>query len=159
MPTAHTYALPSVLPSHQRPSLPKLALSDLDQLWDLKLVHAPSTIHPWPAGFFARDMARAFAFIGEDDADEPEDGSDQKLSLAARFEYVFGRPFKSTTYQRSQRAWINSTQAQRDWMTDLPRSKETMWTVCRKKLDGWRKEMGHKQGQGKYAQDDDVESE
>lgn len=53
----------------QRPELPKLTLDNLDQLWDRNLVYAPRTTQAWPAGFYARDIARAFMLIGDDNDD------------------------------------------------------------------------------------------
>ncbi|KAH9850099.1 hypothetical protein C2E23DRAFT_736032 [Lenzites betulinus] len=149
--------LPPARVTLKRPQLPQLALPDLDQLWGYNLVYAPRTTQAWPAGFYARDVAKAFALIGDDD-DNHGDGADLELkaSLAERFEFVFGKPFKSTTYQRSRRAWANSPQVQREWITNLPRAKNYTWTQARRQLDGWRKENGHKRGQGKHAGEDEV---
>ncbi|OJT10786.1 hypothetical protein TRAPUB_12699, partial [Trametes pubescens] len=139
----------------QRPDLPKLSLDNLDQHWDKSLVYAPRTTRAWPAGFYARDVAKAFMFIGDDNDDVSGEDPEQKATLAERFEYVFGRPFKSTTYQRSRRAWVNSPQAQREKIADMPRTKDATWTQARKRLDGWRMENGHKRGQGKHAGEDE----
>lgn len=121
----------------RRPELPKLALDDLDQHWEHKLVYAPRTTQAWPAGFYARDVAKAFTFIGDDGDDFGGEDPEQKITLGERFEYVFGRQFKSTTYQRSRRAWVNSSQVQCEHVANMPRMKNTTWTQARKQLDGW----------------------
>lgn len=134
----HTTAMP--------PPLPTLAFDDLDQLWQYNRVHIPTTRRPWPAGIYARDMARAFQLIDDGITDGgPKD-------LATRFTYVFqGIPFKSATYQSQRSAWVNSTQAQRDEAMSKPRTHDGLWTECRMKLDGWKAMRGHKRGQGKYC--------
>ncbi|EIW51588.1 uncharacterized protein TRAVEDRAFT_24944 [Trametes versicolor FP-101664 SS1] len=109
---------------------------DLDYLWLTGTVYTPPLDKKaWPAGIYARDMAQAFSMLGNTGDD---------TGLKERFEYVFrGRPFKSATYHAQRFAWIHSTQEQREWVMGLPRTKEGLWTNCRRKLTGWKQLPAH----------------
>lgn len=151
--TATQQIAPAVLPGLPTLTIPDLPFRELDKLWDLKVVYTPPSMRPWPAGVFARDMARALLFIGDTDSEGTLQGP---KTLAARFEYVFqGRPFKSATYQAQRVAWVNSTQEQREWIMTRPRTRDGLWTECRKQLTGWKTSGSHKRGKGKYRDDGD----
>ncbi|OJT05655.1 hypothetical protein TRAPUB_3514 [Trametes pubescens] len=142
---------PAVLPILPTPAVPDLPFRELDKLWDLKVVYTPPSMRPWPAGIFAQDMARALLFIGDTDSEGTLQGP---KTLAARFEYVFqGRPFKSVTYQAQHVVWVNSTQEQCKWIMTRPRTRDGLWTECRKQLTGWKTSGSHKRGKGKYRDD------
>lgn len=103
-----------------------------DDLWRHGVVFTPSAqMKSWPHGIYARDMAMALAIIGDTVA-----GDDR---VASRFTLVFqGRPFKYATYQTQRAAWHKSTEEERRWIMERPRTREGLWTVCRKALSGWQ---------------------
>ncbi|KAI0336346.1 hypothetical protein GY45DRAFT_1238388 [Cubamyces sp. BRFM 1775] len=114
--------------------VPTFTLAEMDRLWEYGVVHTPENRRPWPAGVYARDMAQAFALIGE-----------MNEGLVTRFQRVFqGRPFVSSTYQAQRYAWLNSTEEERKWITDQPCTPSGLWITCRKELSGWKKISRHR---------------
>lgn len=138
----HGGALPAPPPPDLRIVFPPMvnpAPSDnYDELWRHGVVFTPSVqTKSWPHGIYARDMAMALAIIGDAVA-----GDDR---VASRFTLVFqGRPFKYATYQTQRAAWHKSTEEERRWIMERPRTHEGLWTVCRKALSGWQQLPTHK---------------
>lgn len=132
---ADTSSVPGLPSGHATTSLAP-SVDDLDYLWLLGKVYTPPLDKKaWPAGIYARDMAQAFSMLGNTGDD---------TGLKERFEHVFqGRPFKSATYHAQRFAWLHSTQEQREWVMGLPRTKEGLWTSCRRKLSGWKQLPAH----------------
>ncbi|KAI0658031.1 hypothetical protein C8Q70DRAFT_934635 [Cubamyces menziesii] len=137
-------------PSMQSLTLLELAFEDLDKLWEYGVVHMPKMSRPWPAGMYARDMARAFMLLSDSDADPQS----MPGSLVAWFSFVFqGRPFKSATYQAQRVAWLKSPQSQHDWLAEQPCNRAGLWVECRHELVGWKATPDHKRGKGKHQDD------
>ncbi|RPD58650.1 hypothetical protein L227DRAFT_504941 [Lentinus tigrinus ALCF2SS1-6] len=114
-----------------------LGLDMMVPSYDFQQFTSPSMTTPaWPEGIYARDMAKAFDMIGEH--------RNKKVTMQ-RFETVFqGTPFKSATFYAQRDAWRKSTEAERMWVMEQPRSEKGLWVSCRAELSGWKNRPRHR---------------
>ncbi|KAJ7458809.1 hypothetical protein B0H11DRAFT_2199381 [Mycena galericulata] len=111
-------------PSSPSPLTPPSMPVDPDLLWQEGRVLAPLGCGVWPEGMYTRDMATAFRLIGS-------------RNVAERFVEVFGLSFPKGAWYQQQRAWKYSSQAERDVASQLPRTRDGLWTEWRGKSTGW----------------------
>ncbi|KAI1782617.1 hypothetical protein LXA43DRAFT_905179 [Ganoderma leucocontextum] len=138
-PPSNAWGLGLHFPAHNAQATSDSATDfDFDQLWAQGVVYTPPSFDsskPWPYGIYARDMVKAFAMIGDDK---------DKEKVGARFSFVFqGRKFKHATYYSQRSAWLESSEAERMTVAQMPREKAALWTNIRKRLSGWRAQPRH----------------
>ena len=148
------HSTPLSTPAQSTPVLPPASVEDeRDLLWQSGTVYVAqrspkSEQKAWPHGMYARDMARAFHLIGGSKGDDPDMIKERcilcklgayMLTVLARFQRIFpGVPYKHSTYYGQWTGWVNSTEEERKRVAEMSRTRQGLWTVCRKTMSGWR---------------------